>query len=53
MVESEGLQFVRSHGGIMLKIGEFSKLGRITVKTLRHYEEVGLLRPIHVDPFTS
>ena len=53
MLGSEGLQLVRSHGGIMLKIGEFSKLGRVTVKTLRHYEEVGLLRPIHVDPFTS
>jgi effector-binding domain-containing protein len=37
----------------MLKIGDFSKLGRVTVKALRHYDEEGLLRPISVDPFTS
>ena len=24
------------------KIGEFSKLCQVTVKTLRHYEEIGL-----------
>jgi effector-binding domain-containing protein len=37
----------------MLKIGEFSKLGRVSVKALRHYDEIGLLRPIQVDPFTG
>ena len=25
------------------KIGEFSKLCQVTVKTLRHYEEIGLM----------
>lgn len=33
----------------MYRIGMFSKLGRVTVKTLRHYDEVGLLRPAYVD----
>jgi len=33
----------------MFRIGTFSKLGRITIKTLRHYDEVGLLIPVHVD----
>ncbi|MBO5673641.1 MAG: MerR family DNA-binding transcriptional regulator, partial [Paludibacteraceae bacterium] len=28
-----------------LKIGEFSKLCRVTVRALRHYEEKGLLKP--------
>ena len=28
-----------------LKIGEFSKLCRVTVRALRHYEEKGLLNP--------
>lgn len=37
----------------MFKIGEFSKLCRISVKTLRYYDEVGLLRPASVDRFTS
>lgn len=33
----------------MFKIGEFSKLAKTTVKTLRYYDEVGLLRPLFVD----
>ncbi|MDO4510908.1 MAG: MerR family transcriptional regulator [Bacteroidales bacterium] len=32
-----------------LKIGEFSKLMQVTVKTLRHYEQRGLLVPDEVD----
>ena len=35
------------------KIGEFSKLCRVTVKTLRHYESVGLLAPVEVDEWTG
>lgn len=37
----------------MFKIGEFSKLSQVTVKALRHYDRMGLLRPARVDPFTS
>jgi effector-binding domain-containing protein len=37
----------------MIRIGDFSKLGRITVKTLRYYDEVGLLKPARVDDFTG
>lgn len=33
----------------MLRIGEFSKLAKTTVKTLRYYDEIGLLKPIFVD----
>lgn len=29
----------------MLKIGEFSKLSSITIKMLRHYDEINLLKP--------
>lgn len=32
-----------------LKIGEFSRLCRVTVRTLRHYEKIGLLAPEIVD----
>ncbi|WP_367279900.1 MerR family transcriptional regulator [Bacteroides sp.] len=35
------------------KIGEFSKLCQVTVKTLRHYEEIGLLIPFEVDEWTG
>lgn len=32
----------------MLTIGEFSKLGHISARMLRHYDALGLLRPAHV-----
>ena len=35
------------------KIGEFSRLGRVTVRTLRHYEKIGLLKPGIVDMWTG
>ena len=34
----------------MLKIGEFSALARVSIKTLRYYDEFGLLRPVRIDP---
>ena len=37
----------------MFKIGEFSKLSQVTVKTLRYYDELGLLKPAEVDRFTG
>ena len=36
-----------------LKIGEFSKLMQVTVKTLRHYEQMGLLIPYEADKWTG
>lgn len=36
-----------------LKIGEFSVLGRVSVRMLRHYEKRGLLVPAETDSFTS
>ena len=36
-----------------LTIGDFSRATHLTVKTLRHYHETGLLVPTHVDPQTS
>ena len=37
----------------MFKIGEFSRFSQVTVKTLRYYDEIGLLKPAEVDPFTG
>jgi DNA-binding transcriptional MerR regulator len=37
----------------MFRIGDFSKLGRVSVRTLRFYDEVGLLAPAEVDEWTS
>jgi DNA-binding transcriptional MerR regulator len=37
----------------LLPIGRFSRLTGLTVKALRHYDDVGLLRPAAVDPETG
>lgn len=37
----------------MFKIGDFSKLSMVSVKALRYYDELGLLRPARVDEFTG
>src|SRR5512140_3548456 len=37
----------------MFKIGDFSKLAHVSIKTLRYYDEIGLLRPGEIDRFTG
>lgn len=37
----------------MLKIGEFSKLSRVSIRMLRHYDEMGLLKPAETDSATG
>lgn len=36
-----------------LTIGDFSRITHLSVKTLRHYHDAGLLEPAHVDPATG
>jgi DNA-binding transcriptional MerR regulator len=33
----------------MLTIGDFARHGRVSIRMLRHYDAIGLLRPAHVD----
>jgi len=40
---------VRLYNRYVLKIGEFSSLAQVSIRTLRHYDEVGLLKPMHVE----
>ncbi|NUR86244.1 MAG: MerR family transcriptional regulator [Nonomuraea sp.] len=37
----------------MFSIGDFARLGLVSVRMLRHYDAIGLLRPAHVDPSTG
>jgi DNA-binding transcriptional MerR regulator len=37
----------------MIRIGDFSKLSRVSVKTLRYYDQMGLLKPVRVDTYTG
>ncbi len=36
----------------MLRIGQFSKLARVSIKTLRYYDRIGLLKPAMIDTST-
>ena len=37
----------------LVPIGRFSEMTRLSIKTLRHYDEIGLLPPAAVDPVTG
>ncbi len=37
----------------MYRIGEFSYLCECTIKTLRHYDKIGILKPKEIDNFTG
>ena len=37
----------------MLKIGDFSKMSKVTIKALRYYEKEVLLIPKYVDKFNK
>ena len=34
---------------IMISIGEFSRICHVTTRTLRHYDEIGLLKPTYTN----
>ena len=38
---------------MLISIGQFSKICSVSVKTLRYYDEVDLLKPAKVDPLTG
>jgi len=37
----------------MFKIGEFAKLGHVSIHMLRHYDRLDMLKPAHTDPETG
>ncbi|QIG40155.1 MerR family transcriptional regulator [Microbacterium sp. 4R-513] len=37
----------------MYTIGEFASFGRVSVRMLRHYDAIGLLKPARVDPYSG
>lgn len=37
----------------MFKIGEFARMTQVSAKALRLYDELGLLKPVRIDPFTD
>jgi len=37
----------------MFSIGDFAQAGQVSVRMLRHYDQIGLLRPARVDPHSG
>ena len=37
----------------MLKIGDFSKLSRVSIRMLLYYDDIGLLKPAETSPYTA
>lgn len=37
----------------MFKIGEFSRITQVTIRMLRYYDEIGILKPAQIDPWTG
>lgn len=37
----------------LYKIGEFSKIANVSVKTLRYYDEINLFKPIEIDIYSQ
>jgi DNA-binding transcriptional MerR regulator len=33
-----------------MRIGDFARMGNVSVRTLRFYDAIGLLHPLHIDP---
>lgn len=44
---------MKSGVDILLSIGEFSKMCKVSTKTLRYYEEIGLINPDEIKPKTG
>ncbi len=55
MIGGQGLLTPTVYGKrqTMFKIGDFARLTRLSVKTLRYYDEIGLLPAAEIDRFTS
>lgn len=41
---------MKNGGNLLLSIGEFSKMCQVSAKTLRYYEEIGLINPDEINP---
>ena len=46
----DGVPDDRANGHRRLKVGELAKRTGVSVRTLHHYDEIGLLRPLHRTP---
>ncbi|MEN8908181.1 MAG: helix-turn-helix domain-containing protein [Clostridiales bacterium] len=38
---------------MLFRIGDFSKFTRISIRMLRHYDKIGILKPTRIDKYTN
>ncbi len=46
-------RFLQEGSIYMFKISEFSKISQVSIKTLRYYDQLNLLKPAYTDKFTG
>ncbi len=46
-------KYDKKDNATLYKIGLFSQMNKVTIKTLRYYDEIGILKPAHIDEFTG
>lgn len=47
------LKYRRKEEKVLLRIGEFSKLTGVSIRTLRYYDDIDLFKPSEIDLFTN
>ena len=52
ILRTPGMLFQKQENN-MIRIGDFARIGQVSVVTVRHYDEIDLLKPIAVDSATG
>ncbi len=52
LTQCQGLDW-RLRGEMMFKIGEFARIAQVSVRMLRHYDKLGLVKPGYIDQATG
>lgn len=47
------IRYLNTHGGEIMKIGDFAQVCGTKISVLRHYDKIGLLSPVYIDRFTE
>lgn len=37
----------------MIRVGDFARIAQVSIRLLHYYDQIGLLRPVHVDHATG
>lgn len=52
-IKTTYILIIEKGGAYMFRIGEFSNLMQVSIRMLRHYDEIGLFIPAQIDKYTG